>query len=264
LTLSTAYHFGDFKLAAIWSPEWRDPVFPIQKQSGVNLTTSRPLHPSRQFGLKLDQSGGDVDWSLSYYDGNNRMPNLELISVGASGVDVKLRFDRIQVYGFDFAKNFGNYAIRGEFAYMETSDHQGSDPFTQNSNFTGVLGADHDFFESFNVNAQFLYKHVFDFQIPTSALTVQLNQLSRQQYSNDYALSLRPSYKIWNETLEMEIAYFFWLRKGDYVLRPKVTYALTDQFKTMIGGELYSGPSDSFFGSLRNTSAVFGELRFNF
>ncbi len=264
LSASVAYHFGDLKFAGYWTPEWREPVFPIPDQRGIRLISTRPNHPAHEYGLKLDQTGGELDWSLSYYDGFNRVPNLELLSASSNGVDVKLRYDRIQVYGFDFAKNINSYAFRGEFAFLETADHDGLDPFTQNSNFTGVLGADHDLFESFNLNLQFLYKHVFDFQEPSSVLSAQLSQLSRQQYSNDYAFSLHPSYKMWNDTLEVEISYFFWLRKGDSVFRPKVTYALTDHFKTIFGGEWYAGPSDSFFGSIQNSSSFFCELRFNF
>jgi hypothetical protein len=45
------------------------------------------------------------------------------------------------------------------------------------------------------------------------------------------------------ETLESEITAVVWLKKGDTVIRPKVTYAFTDRLEGIIGGELWSGPA---------------------
>jgi hypothetical protein len=77
-------------------------------------------------------------------------------------------------------------------------------------------------------------------------------------------MTLRPSYKMFNETLEMEVAFVRWFGKGESLIRPKVTYAFTDKFKGILGGEIYSGPPDSTFGLLKHASGAFTELRFNF
>src|SRR5258708_39675582 len=77
-------------------------------------------------------------------------------------------------------------------------------------------------------------------------------------------MTLRPSYKMLNETLEMEVAFVRWFGKGESLIRPKVTYAFTDKFQGIVGGEIYSGPRDSTFGRLKHASSAFAELRYNF
>jgi hypothetical protein len=76
--------------------------------------------------------------------------------------------------------------------------------------------------------------------------------------------ALRINYKAWNETLETELAAVVWLKNGDSAIRPKVTYAFTDRFKGILGGELYRGPAHSFFGQLNPTSSAYAELQFGF
>ena len=76
--------------------------------------------------------------------------------------------------------------------------------------------------------------------------------------------SLRINYKAWNETLESEVAAVAWFTKGDSAIRPKVTYAFSDHLKGIIGGELYHGPRQSFFGQLKPTSTAYAELQMGF
>jgi len=47
-------------------------------------------------------------------------------------------------------------------------------------------------------------------------------------------------------------------------IRPKVTYAFTDHFKGIVGGEIYYGPPQSFFGRLSRTSTAYAEFQIGF
>ncbi|MHB8483900.1 MAG: hypothetical protein ACYDBV_14480 [Nitrospiria bacterium] len=67
-----------------------------------------------------------------------------------------------------------------------------------------------------------------------------------------------------NETLEAEILIFFNFNRTNAYIRPLMTYSFTDQIKGTVGGELYQGPDDSFFGSLKKTQGVFTEVRYSF
>jgi hypothetical protein len=54
------------------------------------------------------------------------------------------------------------------------------------------------------------------------------------------------------------------LKNGDSAIRPKVTYAFTDRFKSILGGEIYHGPARSSFGQFNPTSSAYAELQFGF
>ena len=50
----------------------------------------------------------------------------------------------------------------------------------------------------------------------------------------------------------------------DYALRPKVTYALTDRWKAILGADVFRGDRRSFFGNLRDNTTAYAELRWSF
>ena len=147
----------------------------------------------------------------------------------------------------------------------------GNNPLIQKPNLYAVLGGDRTFFENFNVNAQIMYRHAFGFQDPARISDPNIRTvasiesiITNQQFQDQAGMTLRPSYKMFNETLEMEVAFVRWFGKGESLIRPKVTYAFTDKFKGIVGGEIYSGPPDSTFGRLKHASSAFAELRYNF
>lgn len=265
------YYSDSSKFTIVWIPEWRSPIYPISSINGVNIQDKDPVHPEEQIALKIDRSGGAVDWSMSYFNGYNKSPDLMFVSMSGPGVQLALDYGKIEVYGADFATTFGSYGLRGEVAYTQTSDTDGNNPSKQNSNIFAVVGGDRSFFGKFNINVQLLLKHVFSYQdtalIPSSTtrlIAKHVNLNSNQLAENMLGVSFRPSYKMLNDTLEIELVYVRWFKKGDSLMRPKLTYAFNDQFKGVLGAEIYNGPADSFFGRRKETSSGFIELKWLF
>jgi hypothetical protein len=269
--IQAVYNFGQYRLIGIYIPEWRSPTYPIGNSAGASVSNFSKSGFQNQFGIKLDNSGGAVDWSFSYFDGFSKIPDLSLASPSASGLNVGLNYNRIRVIGADFALNLGSYGFRGEAAYARTENSDGTNPLIQKPNLYAVIGGDRTFFETFNVNAQIMYRHAFGFHDaartsdPNIRTVASIESIiTNQQFEDQAGMTLRPSYKMFNETLEMEVAFVRWFGKGESLIRPKVTYAFTDKFKGIVGGEIYSGPPDSTFGLLKHASSAFAELRYNF
>lgn len=265
------YNIDSIRLRGVWQPEWIAPIFPISEQPGLRIDRFKPSKPEEQFGVKLDASGGALDWSLSYFHGYAKTPNIEFLGASGGVNQAGLVHDRIQVYGGDIAGNLGDIGLRAEAAFTRTSDESGNDFFKQNSFFYGVLGGDKNLAEDLNLNVQFLYRHIFDFRDPNLQPVAALRELSKlqsivtqQEREDQFGISLRPNYKLWNQTLELEVAFVSWLVERDFLMRPKVTYAISDHWKAILGGELYRGRGNTFFGRLHDTSALFTELRFLF
>ncbi|MBU6152987.1 MAG: hypothetical protein KGP28_01685 [Bdellovibrionales bacterium] len=272
-TLSAAWNLSEgSRLVLIWQPEWRAPGLPIPPLGqGITLSNLQPSGASRQWALKYDRSSSSFDFSLSFFDGISRTPDLELMSAGPSGVDLELAFRRVQVIGADFASTLDGWGIRGETAYMITQDPSGSNPLIQNAGVFTVLGAERSLTEGLSISAQYLNRWVDDFRDITQGadptnrpLLVSQAINTQQQVRMNHGFSLRPALKMMNETLEMELAWVGWLTTGGQLLRPKITYAITDHFKAIAGAEFYSGPSESFFGRLRDVSSAFAEIRATF
>ncbi len=266
-----AINFDELRLIALWTPEWRSPRYPLPEQPGIRLGTEEPDTPEKQWGLKVDRSGGAIDWSLSYFQGYSKTPDIALRAADASGVDLALNFSPIRAWGADFASTIGAWGLRGEIAYRTSDDRDGKDPTLQNPETFLVLGVERSPWEDFNINLQALYKHVEHYQdlasytAPLEATLARFNQVTSNQLAADqYGYSLRPSLKLLSQTLEAEVAYVEWQPVFSSLTRPKITYAVNDHLKASIGGEVYRGRQASFFGRLRALSSGFAEVRWGF
>jgi len=273
--VQVAWSAGAGRVIAIWQPEFRFPILPIPPlPAGTSLTNLAASPQADQFGLKFDHSGDGADWSLSYAHPINRTPDLALLPSSLSGTGLRsvetrlgLRYNFADVVGADAAVPIGQYGLRGEIAYTHARNREGADPLAQDSNLFGVLGVERTWAE-LNINLQYLYKRSFDFRGVDSIADPNLRALAQQArlFSNQLApnmdgASLRVDYKAFNETLETEVSAAMWFKKDDLLLTAKVSYAFTDRIKGILGADVFSGPTDSFFGRLRHTSTAFLEFR---
>jgi len=267
-TLRAAYNSGNLRVIGYWLPEYRPHTVPVPPlPAGINLRELSPKNSWNQWALRVEETGGSLDWSVSYFDGYDRYPDLR----PDRGFRLSVIHPRIRVLGADAAMNLGRFGLRGEVAYTFTRDNDGTDPFVKNSFLYLVLGADRSFFEHFNVNVQTIYRRVMNFRDPESppnpalqALSTQGALLNNQFDQNQYGISSRASYKWFNDTLETELLGLIWLTHRDYFIRPKVTYAFTDHFKATVAVEFYRGEAQSFLGRLKDFSVGYVELRYDF
>ena len=266
------WNSGIYHLIGIWQPEWRTPVYPVPPLApGFSVQSLDPRGATDQLGLKLDHSGEGVDWSISYAHTLDSTPDLSILSSGVNGTLLGLKFQSVDTVGGDFSVPVGEYGLRGEIAHSQTHNEGGNDPLTHKRNLFAVLGIERTFGGEFNVNAQYLYKRVFNFQDPATlsdplmaGLAEQENVLSNQLAPNMHGASLRFDDKLLNETLEIETAAVLWSPRGGYALRPKVSYAFSDRIKGILGGQIYGGSHDSSFGELKGGSTAFAEVRLGF
>jgi hypothetical protein len=270
--LQITWNAGPYRAIALWQPEWRYPGLPIPPlPAGISVQNMAPANPSQQLGGKLDHSGNGLDWSVSYSHSMDRTPDLAVLSAGPRGLLLGLVYRPVTIVGADAAVPIGKFGLRAEAAYTRTQDRDGTDPLTKNRNLFAVVGCERTFGGVLNINAQYLYRRTFDF-VPSSffldpntrLLADQDNLLSNQLARDMHGASLRINYKAWNETLESEIAAVAWAKKGDSAIRPKVTYAFSDRLKGIVGGEIYHGPQESFFGRLNRSSAAYAEIQIGF
>jgi hypothetical protein len=272
--IRASYYFGDVLVAGLWLPEFRGHRFPLAPVPGVTFVRDRSGWPGDQWAARVEQTGRAVDWSVSYFSGRDVSPDLGVRSAAGhrdSDTAIVLSHHRVQVFGADMAANVGRIALRAEGAYVHTTDGAGRDPFTKNPFFFLVIGGDRTFREYLNINVQYLYRFVGEYQTvstgraPAETAVADLQGIVNSQVRRiQHGASLRVSQKWLRETLEGEFAAVGFLRPEGLALRPKVTYALTDHWKALIGAELYRGDSSSVFGLLRPNSTVYLEARWSF
>jgi hypothetical protein len=263
----------DLTLTLFTTPFFEPSKIPLGSPTNGQITENRPDHTrsNSEVGLKLNHNGGRLDWSVSYFHGFDLLPDARMIGLSAAGPVIELRHNRINVVGADAARNFGRYGFRTEAAYFMTRDRDGQDPTVKNPFLFYVAGIDRTFLENLNLNLQFVGRWIKNFNNPESivdpalkAVAIQNAIFDNQQDRTSYGLTSRIGDKWLNDTLEAEVLLFINFKRTNEYIRPLVTYAFTDHVKGTVGGEIYRGPEDSFFGRLKDNRGAFTELRYSF
>lgn len=255
--------------ALVSAPSFRPSVLPMDLPAG--LSRREASERAWQAALKLDRSGGQVDWSLSWLRGRDLMPSYASSMTPQGAPLLRLTHPAVQVLGADAAMVAGRYGLRAEAAYTWVDRHGATDVFTRKSMFYGVAGIDRTFDHDLNVNAQVFWRHVHRHQDargvldPTAQALLQQAMASWNQTRRDqYGLSLRLAGKWLNETVEAEVAGVFSFVAHEQAVRPRVTWHVNDRFRLTLGADQFRGSRDTFFGQVQALSSVFVEGRIGF
>lgn len=266
---------GNFTLDALWLPEFRGIRFPLrQDRPGLVILPDEEVQDRGQFGLRLDRSGGSVDWSVSWFHGVDRTRDFALEAAPAGsppGTVAGLRqvFPRLDLFGADAAGTIGKIGWRVEAAW---SRYRGEDtPLRRRDNLWVVAGADRDF-GPWNLNLQYSWRRQFDWQDPATVggspafvAIAQLgaavnNQLNRVQHG----LTARVARQWRSDTIDTELATIVFFPTGDAAIRPRASIAINDSVRLSVGADVFVGPRLSFFGQVRSLSAAFVQLNHGF
>jgi hypothetical protein len=79
-SVQQTFNFSDNRFILVWQPEWRNPKFPLPAlPAGVNLFTTRPQNPDKQYAVKFDRTGESFDFSFSYFSGYDKVPRFKFV-----------------------------------------------------------------------------------------------------------------------------------------------------------------------------------------
>ncbi|MCE2870789.1 MAG: hypothetical protein LW714_05165 [Oxalobacteraceae bacterium] len=235
-------------ITGIWLPEFQPNTLFLRSGLKETVPNSR-----RQWAVKFDQSGKDLDWSVSYFDGYDLNGDLSAARV--------LKHYRTQVLGVDAATTRGSYRFAVESAFTRTEDPTGTDDFIKNPFLYTVMGVERDFGNNTSGIVQVFNRTVSNYSQPPTAArlhAILANQLDRTQNG----VSIRIAKKWWNETLETELSGVSLLNRHGYLIRPRMTYLWSDQVKILSGYEYYQGSNDTLYGLLNKNSLLFIEMRY--
>lgn len=264
-----SWYQGNLALTALWLPEHRPNRVSLPTLVGTRVREHHKRWPGETWGLRAERTGGTVDWSLSFVRGRDLQPDLGIGQLNAGGGELRLDHHRVWVAGADAAMNLGRSGLRVEAAYMGTEDDHGLDLFTKNNNLFLVLGTDRTFGERLNVNVQYLSRYVRHFRAiagedPGSAVALQGAIFNSQAARVQHGATARVRHTWRHETVAAELASTAWFGPRGIALLPKASYAITDRWKLLLGGEAYRGDARSVLGVLRRNSVAYSELRLEF
>lgn len=130
----TSVDLGPETFEVVWVPRLTPSRMPLLGQrwtvlppeaAGISITDSGFRFPDRhQAGARWRHTGGRVEAGLSFVDGFNHLPEIEVRPLDARGASVALTrvFPRIRSYGVEFAIPTRWIALKGEGSYFTSPD----------------------------------------------------------------------------------------------------------------------------------------------
>lgn len=229
----------------------------------------RPDGDKDEYALKFDHTGQALDWSVSYFNGLEKLRSLQ-IERGAGGriAGVSRGYAPLEAIGADAAVTVGAWGIRGELARLRYKD--ASFAFTDGrlSHWFGVVGLETSLPDSATASVQYFFRRFGE--TPSLAGLAPAEQAVRRQLriaNNQFhrmqdGISLRYAQRLWNDRVDYELVGLVNLREHDYAFRPRVTLRYSDRIKLSVGADVFRGKDESFFGSLKKNTVGFAEVVF--
>ncbi len=273
------------RLEAIWIPNYAASVIPTDIVPLPDFVTmNEPEYPGANLNntavaVRMNFEWPSIDGSISYFNGYNPSPGIDLKSVvndsGNLRVNVAPRAYCQHIVGADFQTTKGDMGFRGEFAYRYPYGDFKNEAYIPNPDFQWVIGFERQFGSDFSFILQYMGRYVFDFteltgpvkifDEPKYMIAVKNRQISFQTDEITHAISFRPAWTLLHETLTLETLGMYNFVTEELMLRPKLSYEITDDLSAIFGGEIYTGPEESVYGSIDSyLSAVYFELRASF
>ena len=179
-----------------------------------------------------------------------------------------LDYDRLQVFGVEFAKVLWKFNCRGEFAYNLTSDVAGDDPWVKNNSLAWVGGFDIDLpVHNLNINVQETGTYVLkNDKIEDGAFKAyDVDYNSDGKYCINKVV-VNVSDKWINEKLSTECMVIYGIENKEWCVQPKIEYNVVDGFTVIArGAYLYSDNENGEFynftaDSTKNHTKAFAQF----
>ena len=190
-----------------------------------------------QFGVRARFALTSWDVNVDYFHGYRHLPTLQatLVPTGTPGqvaLQPYLRYDRIDVIGFDFQGAVGPVIVRAEAAYTITADGDGTDPQVGNHSAQVVVGGEY----VIPGGPRTVVQSIVDYTAPDLGEAADLNVKFMTALS--YQAGTRTQLQMaWMQNLD-----------GSGAVVPKVSYSLADGVTGEAGAYVFYGGTGTEFG----------------
>lgn len=277
--IRTWYNLSPFRLEAIFIPQYASSVIPtnvLTFEQGIQLNEIQLPNAklkNSSYAVRLSLEKAAFDGSLSFYQGWIPLPGIQLVDfvINASGPVINLAPVpyKMQVIGGDFSTTLGKFGLRAEVAYRNPVKDWEDEVSIPNSDIYGVIGGDRSWGD-FTFLIQYVGRYVMDFEKadpsdPLIDLIDKNRMLSSQQDEITHSISFRPALSLMHETLNLEVLGLVNFTTEEMLLRPKMSYDVSDDLSLILGAEIYNGPDETLFGFVQDVlSGIFIEIRTSF
>jgi hypothetical protein len=260
----------------------------------ANASFTDPTLPGKSFenmslAARLNFELSKVGFSLSWFRGYDPFHgfNVDTVIFSSAGADVTNSPTPYlkNTLGADLAVPVGSWIFRAEGAFNTTKDY-GGEIYIPNPDVQYVAGIEKSFF-GFTTIAQYIGKYTLDFsELVVPVLTDAQNPMAQMQYGTEmafynsaifnrkifhqqeeynHAVSLTINKSFAYDAWKVEFTIYYDITSEEYLIRPKISWKITDALTASAGYSYMAGPDESLFDySGKVMNGGFAELKVNF
>jgi hypothetical protein len=299
--LKSDFYWGDSTLEAIWIPDVKGhepaPRESEWEQFRLLDNLERPASPLRnpvkniknsELAFRLSRLVGGWDLSFSYFYTWDDFPaafrSIGVIGFGATPqidpVGFKPRYPRLRIPGLTLSKSLGKVILNAEAAYVD-----GKVLGVRIGSFLGGVDSTEETVELGEIQRD-LIKYAVG--LDTTLWRTDISGQILQQYILGYqpniiqdeidtVLGLFIRRTLLSNALTAQALTLYFINDKEWLIRPRLSYSLTDQLKLSFGADLLIGTISDvgpnqvalpgefhFVGFFRNNSRVYTEVQYSF
>ena len=262
LSANVTYRLDTASVQAIWQPAFRGSQIPLPQVSGSEYVERKPEGLQDSGGVRYDVTGDHLAWSVSYFRGPSKPPNLALEPARVAQGFLDTNHPDVATYGVDLEYLAGHWLVRGEAAYNDIEGSGETLLASRESFALAVLGVERDFGDASGF-LQMTYRRIFDFVDPYQAPPQLINlALANAVVNNEareslFGLGAGFTYNTsdFRWSVSADLAYF--MVNNDFALRPRIRYQLNDAVSLWAGGDYFTGVDTGQLGRLEKNTAAF-------
>jgi len=214
-----------------------------------------------EIGLRLYGKFGGFDISAYVYRGRWRAPSQRADDPN-NATRVTSIYPPLSVYGLSAQGQAlgGVLSLEGGY-YDSRDDRDGDDLAVLNSQALFLVGYQKQLWQDFTLGAQYYAEIMSDFDAYKRSLPAGFAR--KERYRDIVTLRLTQFLKY--QTWKLSLFAFYSPAENDYLLRPQVTYKVSDNLSVALGGNVFGGEKrTTFFGQFDQDDNVYLNLRYDF
>lgn len=231
------------------TPPGVNAVFASETKPGISLGNTN-------YGLRLSTLTEGWDLSAFYYRSTDSMATFYRDIVAGPTFVYHPRHDRIWQLGGTLGKDLGPFVLKGEVIYTDgrkysVVDITDTDGVATQDTLDWVVGLDFSLGQDTRLNTQ-LFQRIYLDHDP---------DIIPEQHENGISLLLNRKF---GRDWEAEVLWISSLNRTDWLLRPKVSWSFSPNWKLVMGVDVFHGPATGLFGQYDAKDRVYSELRLDF
>jgi hypothetical protein len=214
-----------------------------------------------EIGLRLYRKFGSFDLSAYAYRGRWRSPGQRPDDPN-NPTRVTSIYPPLSVYGLSAQGQAlgGVLSLEGGY-YDSRDDRDGDDLAIPNSQVRLLAGYQKQLWKDFTLGAQYYAEIMSDFDAYKRSLPAGFAH--KERYRD--IVTVRLTQFLQHETWKLSLFAFYGPAENDYLLRPQVSYKVTDSLSVALGGNLFGGDDrTTFFGQFDQDDNAYINLRYDF